>query len=99
MKALGAGGGGEKALGRHATAALLNVAHPNVSYLFTTNDIISMVQAAYASGDYESAKNLLAAQNESGCPDDQLLRDGGGVTSASVSTVQIHQMVYLPVMR
>lgn len=66
--ALKQGGGGEKALGRHATAALLNSVNPNVSYLYSEADVISMVQAAYASGDFEGVKNLFEAENEMGCP-------------------------------
>ena len=67
LGALQQGGGGEKALGRHAVAALLN-ASSDVSYLFTTGDIIALVQQAYATGDFEGAKNTLAEQNELGCP-------------------------------
>lgn len=62
------GGGGEKALGRHAVAALLNAANPDVNYLYTEAEVIALVQSAYATGDFEGAKNLLAAQNEIGCP-------------------------------
>jgi hypothetical protein len=61
------GGGGENALGRHAVAALLNAAS-SVDYLYTTADVIAMVQAAYASGDFEGAKDDLAYENEMGCP-------------------------------
>jgi hypothetical protein len=69
LEALKKGGGGENALGRHAVAALLNAANPGVSYAYTESDIIAMVQAAYApGGDVEVTKNLLAAQNEAGCP-------------------------------
>jgi hypothetical protein len=66
--ALSQGGGGEKALGRHAVAALLNAQSPGVSFYYSTADVIALVQGAYASGDFEGAKNLLAAQNEMGCP-------------------------------
>jgi len=68
LGALKQGGGGEKALGRHATAALLNSANADVSYEYSTADVISLVQSAYASGDFEGVKNLLEAQNEMGCP-------------------------------
>ncbi|MBY0309334.1 MAG: hypothetical protein K2Q09_11380, partial [Phycisphaerales bacterium] len=64
LGALGRGGGGANALGRHAAAALLNAANPNVSYAYTTSQIISMVQSAYATGSFEATKNLLAAENE-----------------------------------
>jgi len=69
LSALGANGGGVKALARHATAALLNASHPGVSSDLTTAQVISMVQAALApGGDIEGTKNKLAAFNEQGCP-------------------------------
>ncbi len=68
LGALQQGGGGEKALGRHAVAALLNSASGGVSYDYSTAEVIALVQGAYASGDFEGAKNLLEAANESGCP-------------------------------
>lgn len=68
LGALKQGGGGEKALGRHAVAALLNSASGGVSYDYSTAEVIALVQDAYASGDFEGAKNLLEAANESGCP-------------------------------
>jgi hypothetical protein len=67
LGALEQGGGGEKALGRHATAALLNAASGGVDYAFTTAEVIAIVQAAYASGDFEGAKNQLESENEMGC--------------------------------
>lgn len=68
LGALKQGGGGEKALGRHAVAALLNAASGDVSYAFTTSEVITLVQNAYATGDFEGAKNALEAENEQGCP-------------------------------
>jgi len=68
LQALGKGGGGKNALGRHAVAALLNAASHGVNYYYTEQEIISMVQHAWATGDYETTKNLLAAENERGCP-------------------------------
>lgn len=68
LGALQQGGGGEKALGRHAVAALLNSASGGVSYDYSTAEVIDLVQSAYASGDFEGAKDLLEAANESGCP-------------------------------
>jgi hypothetical protein len=68
LGALEQGGGGEAALGRHAVAGLLNSASGGVSYDYSTAEVIALVQAAYASGDFEGAKDLLAAANESGCP-------------------------------
>ncbi|UCF34440.1 MAG: DUF4215 domain-containing protein [Phycisphaerales bacterium] len=64
LETLQTGGGGQKALGRHAVAALLNVSHPDVSYLYTTAEVIAIVQEAYATGEYNAAKNMLAEQNE-----------------------------------
>ena len=66
LQALGTGGGGVDALLRHSTAALLNAANPYVDYAYTQAQIISMVQAAFVSGDYETPKNLFASQNELG---------------------------------
>ena len=68
LGALKQGGGGQKALGRHATAALLNAAHPEVSFAYTEAQVISIVQGAYFTGEYESAKNSLEWENEMGCP-------------------------------
>lgn len=69
LKALGTGGGGENALGRHAVAALLNAAaNSGVSYYYSTADVIQMVKDAYATGDFEGIKDLFAGQNELGCP-------------------------------
>lgn len=61
-------GGGENALARHAVAALLNASNPDVSYEYSEAEIIALVQGAYASGDFESAKDMLEYQNELGCP-------------------------------
>jgi hypothetical protein len=67
-QALKSGGGGEKALGRHAVAALLNVASGDVGYEYTVDDIIGMVEYAYETGEFELVKSLSAAQNELVCP-------------------------------
>jgi hypothetical protein len=67
-EAAGAKGGGANALARHAVAALLNSATGGVDYLYSTADVISMVQAAFASGDFNGTKDLFEAQNEMGCP-------------------------------
>ena len=64
LGALKQGGGGEKALARHAVAALLNAEDPNINYFYTIEEIKALVQNAYTTGDFETAKNLLAAQNE-----------------------------------
>ncbi|HEU5209061.1 MAG TPA: hypothetical protein VFU06_06580 [Longimicrobiales bacterium] len=67
LDALSAGGGGVKALNRHAVAALLN-ASGSVGYPASVADVIAAVNAAYGSGDYESQKNVFEAWNEAGCP-------------------------------
>ena len=69
LDALEQGGGGAAALGRHAVAALLNAASPDVASAFTEAEIINMVQAACAAGgDIEGTKDLFEAENEAGCP-------------------------------
>ncbi len=62
------GGGGRYALARHAVAALLNSANPDVEYQFTTTEVIELVQDAYETGDFEDAKDILEDANEEGCP-------------------------------
>ena len=68
LQALKTGGGKQKALGRHAVAALLNSTNGDVSYAFTTSQVIDMVQLAYATGDYNRIKNILESENQQGCP-------------------------------
>ena len=65
---LAQGGGGLNALGRHATAALLNAASGDVDYDRTTAQVIDAFGNAYASGSYEFLKNMFEAFNEQGCP-------------------------------
>ncbi len=64
LQALSANGGGVEALLRHSAAALLNAANPYINYQYTTAQVITMVKSAFASGDFETTKNLLAKQNE-----------------------------------
>lgn len=66
--AVWARGGGEGALARMAVAALLNAAHPDVNYAYTTAEILAGVQAAYASGNFEPFKDALDNANNAGCP-------------------------------
>ncbi len=83
LDALNTGGGGVNALLRHSTAALLNAADPNVDYLYSQAQIISMTQTAINSGDaalIESTKNLFAAQNELGA---DLSTPAGGTTTTT----------------
>lgn len=60
--------GGMYALNRHAGAALLNAIHPDVDHVLTVTEVISMVQQAYATGDFEVIKITLEYQNEMGSP-------------------------------
>jgi len=68
LQALQANGGGINALARHAVAAWLNADNPEIEYAFTTSGVITLFQAAYDSGDFESAKDILEEANEVGCP-------------------------------
>ncbi len=67
LETLEEGGGAEDALGRHAVAALLNAASPDVDYAFTEAEVIAIVQDAYATGEFEDAKDTLEEQNELEC--------------------------------
>lgn len=62
------GGGGVFALARHAVAAALNAMSPDVEYGMTLTEVVDLVNDALASGDYESAKDVLVELNEAGCP-------------------------------
>jgi len=68
FEAVTAGGGGERALGRHAVAALLNATNYTVAYKYTAAEVITMVQQAWGTKDVEKVKNILEAENEVGCP-------------------------------
>jgi hypothetical protein len=68
--AIWAQGGGDNALARHAVAALLNSASPDVAYSLSTSAIIALVSNALNSGDpseVNAAKSILAGFNEDGC--------------------------------
>jgi hypothetical protein len=56
-------GGGLKALTRHATAALLNAAHPGVEYDMTVAEVIEAVQNVT---NVNALKNLFESYNEQG---------------------------------
>lgn len=58
--ALNQGGGGVNALGRHAVAALLSAAHPDVNYPLDVGGVLAAVGAGN--------KDLLEGYNELGCP-------------------------------
>jgi hypothetical protein len=69
LQAVWAAGGGINALARHAVAALLNAASPNVNYLYSVQQVISMTQAAIdGNADIEETKDLFDAANNAGCP-------------------------------
>lgn len=70
IEALEADGGGNSVeqLGAQAVAALLNSVHPDVDYKYSEAQVIQMVQAAFASGNYEPTKNLFDSANNEGCP-------------------------------
>jgi len=67
LQALQAQGGAQNALARHSVAALLN-AETSVSFLFSSAQVIALVQDAFLNPPFETNKNLLADQNEQGCP-------------------------------
>ncbi|HUU84139.1 MAG TPA: hypothetical protein VM243_11610 [Phycisphaerae bacterium] len=67
-QAINQGGGGVKALGRHAVAALLNAAHPDIDFGLTVAEVISLVQGALGpGGDIEGVKDQLDALNGGSC--------------------------------
>jgi hypothetical protein len=72
LEALDANGGGINALARHAVAALLNIANPDIAYgIGSTAALITMVHDAIVSGDeaqIDALHVLLAGYNEAGCP-------------------------------
>lgn len=74
LKALELGGGGINALIRHAVAAVLNAAHPEIDYgIATPAEVIAQVNAAVASGTsaINALKDLLEGFNEQGGGVDQ----------------------------
>jgi hypothetical protein len=68
LQGLQNGGGQEQALTRHAIAALLAAANDEVEYPLTVQQVIDMVNAAFASGDFEPTKDLLDEFNNAGAP-------------------------------
>ena len=64
LDALRAKGGGMNALLRHSVAALLNAANTNVNYRYSVEEVKATVQQAFLTGEFESAKDVLEAQNE-----------------------------------
>jgi hypothetical protein len=66
LQVLGQGGGGFFALGRHAVAALLNSAHNDLDYAFTTAEVIAMTNAAIDNCNPNPTKDQFAQNNELG---------------------------------
>jgi hypothetical protein len=67
-EALDLGGGGLEALLRQAVAALLNAASADVDYPLSTAEVIALTNAAIASGDYETTKDLFDLYNNLTAP-------------------------------
>lgn len=76
LQAVNLTGGLNNQLIRHAAAAYLNAANPDVDYEYTVDEIkaIFFGTGAYSGMSVEERKDLLAAANEAGCP---LGRDEG----------------------
>jgi len=55
-------------LGANAAAALLNAETLGDSFAYTSKEVILMTQQAIDDGNYETAKDLFATENETGCP-------------------------------
>jgi hypothetical protein len=67
--AVNLGGGGERALARHAVAALLNATSgPTINYTYTEEQVKAMVADAYQTGNFEPTKDLFDFANNAGCP-------------------------------
>ena len=67
-EALASGGGGLDALLRQAVAALLNAASGEVDYPLDEAGIVSLVNAAIVSGDFDTAIDLLDLYNNLTAP-------------------------------
>lgn len=69
LQVLDHGGGGKNALGRHAVAAVLNAAHPNVDYDLTEAQVVAMFNDVIENdGDVNALKKTFESLNEQGCP-------------------------------
>ncbi|MGJ8639511.1 MAG: hypothetical protein ACSHYA_08965 [Opitutaceae bacterium] len=51
---------------RETTAALLNAKHPNITYAYTTEEVLAMVTDAFATCEYDALAVEFAAQNSLG---------------------------------
>lgn len=67
LQVLNQGGGGEKALARHAVAALLNSTSSEVDYGLTTDQVIAHVQNAYMTGEFVPAVKRFERLSRRGC--------------------------------
>ena len=75
---LSRGGGGGIAFRRHATAALLNAANPDVDYFQSVDEVVASVKSTYSliwktpkserRPIWNAAKLIFEEQNELGCP-------------------------------
>jgi uncharacterized repeat protein (TIGR01451 family) len=63
LSAMQEGGGHQEALNRHAVAALLNAAHPDIDSEYSVNSVISLVQAAYTTSDFHSYERLVREED------------------------------------
>jgi hypothetical protein len=68
QQALSQGGGDLNALLRQAVAALLNATGPEVDYPLTADEVISLTNAAIASGIYEPTKDVFDQYNNLEAP-------------------------------
>jgi len=93
-EALRAKGGKVYALERHSTAALLNAAHLGVDYMYSEAEVIAMTRDAFATGQYNTVKDLFEAQNEMGGD----FAPGGGTSGfADGQDITFTYVVSLPV--
>src|SRR5262249_52247359 len=82
LSALQRGGGGLINLARQGVAALLNAAHPRISFAFTVPQVIALVRAGYQDASLvESTATLLENENVRGAD----LTTGGGAAVWSVA--------------
>ncbi len=68
LDAMWTGGGGQNVILRHAPAALMNTQDDNVNYEFTADEVIQMVQDAFANETFEELEAILVGANEQICP-------------------------------
>jgi len=69
LQVLGLNGGGLKALGRHAVAALLNSTNPQIDYAFTQSEVIAAFKQVYPgkTHQYEDLKDTFEDANQQVC--------------------------------